>query len=225
MLNCVRSRLFKTIILGVAVLCVVLLPAVGNAKQKAIVSGEDVNTIAIKAYIYAYPMMYTEATREWVDIPDNTLENVTKFSTPDSSANAPNVDTLYSDGFLNLERGPVTLTFPDMGSRYWTFNLYDYWSDDFAEIGTRTTGNSAQSVKIVGPDWPEEIPEGSVKVIRAPTTRVMVINRIWCSGTTQDVAAVNALQNEVKLSGPGVPKHSIINVDNMTYPGLIQTPV
>ena len=64
----------------------------------------------------------------------------------------PNNDTVYASAFIDLSKGPVTLVQPDLGARYASFALMDMWSDNFAVLGTRTTGPEGGRFTLVGPD-------------------------------------------------------------------------
>jgi len=190
--------------LSIAALCVFLLftPCVSMG-----VTQESDYDIGIKAYIYAYPMVLLDTTRQQRNLPDNTFNHLRTFADPNERlVIRPNLDTLYSSAYLNLSQGPITLTLPDMGDRYYMIQLMDYWTDTFANMGTRVTGNTAQKFTIVGPDWKGEIPSSSVRIIKSPTNRVWLLGRLYSNGTTEDLAIVNALQDKMLLSGPGVPE-------------------
>ena len=59
---------------------------------------------------------------------------------------SPNADTLYSVAWLDLSRGPVVLSVPDMGNQYHLCRCCDAWTNVFAAPGTRTTGNIAGEI-------------------------------------------------------------------------------
>jgi len=63
----------------------------------------------------------------------------------------PNSDTLYSQAWLNLEKGPVTIHVPASGGRYFCVPLMDMYSNNFAILGTRTSGGAARTFSLVGP--------------------------------------------------------------------------
>ncbi len=52
----------------------------------------------------------------------------------------PNNDTLYSTAFLDLTQGPVTLTVPATGARYWSAAVMDMFTNNNAVLGLRTVG-------------------------------------------------------------------------------------
>jgi hypothetical protein len=49
---------------------------------------------------------------------------------------SPNNDTLYSWGFFDLSKEPVVLVHPDMGQRYFTFEMADMYSNNFGYVGS-----------------------------------------------------------------------------------------
>ena len=52
-------------------------------------------------------------------------------------------------------REPVVLFHPDMGERYFTFELMGFTSDTYGYVGQRTTGSEAGHFAICGPGWQE----------------------------------------------------------------------
>lgn len=57
---------------------------------------------------------------------------------------------MYSIAWVDVRKEPVILSHPDMGERYFTFEIADMSSDNFAYVGKRTTGPKADSFAIVG---------------------------------------------------------------------------
>ncbi|GMA23362.1 hypothetical protein GCM10025864_11210 [Luteimicrobium album] len=109
----------------------------------------------------------------------------------------PNVDTLYSSGFLDLSPEPMIFTVPQT-ERYFMLPLYDMWTNVFAVPGTRTTGTeTARHYLIAAPDWAGEIPAG-VELIRSPTQIASFIGRTQVNGA-DDLAAVHAFQDALTL--------------------------
>lgn len=113
----------------------------------------------------------------------------------------PNNDTLYANAWLDLSAGPLVISLPDTGSRYYVLGMLDYYTNAFASVGTRTTGSGAGSVLLSGPDWDGDVPpehQASGRHLRSATNWVWIIGRILVDGP-QDIAAVNALQDQFHL--------------------------
>ena len=68
----------------------------------------------------------------------------------ESFVTTPNNDTLYSQAWVDLNNGPITLTLPTTGSRYFSIALMDMYTNNFAILGTRTTGEQGRCLYV---DW------------------------------------------------------------------------
>lgn len=164
--------------------------------------------IATEAYIYGYPLVTMEMTRRVmtnVEIPTGTRapmgQLVRMRQYPDASfrdVTAPNADTLYTTGWMDVGKEPWVLSIPDAKGRYYLMPMLDGWTDVFQVPGKRTTGTNAQRYVITGPGWKGKVPEG-LKQYKSPTSIVWLLGRIYCSGTPEDYSAVHAMQNEVSI--------------------------
>lgn len=115
----------------------------------------------------------------------------------------PNCDTLYSSAVLDLSGGPVTLEVPQFGERYYSIAFLDAYTNNFAYIGTRTTGGDQGRFLIAGPGWLGQAPYGTV-LIRAPGHHISAQSRILAKGPS-DYAQVHRLQDALVLRGPAPP--------------------
>ena len=111
----------------------------------------------------------------------------------------PNNDTLYSVAWLDLGEEPVILSHPDMGDRYFTFELMGFTSDTYDYVGQRTTGSKAGHFAICGPDWQGELPPGVRSVQPAPTPWILIMGRTLVDGDA-DLANVHVLQAQYRLT-------------------------
>ena len=143
----------------------------------------------------------------------NQFTHTTRLLGPDDrEVVSPNNDTLYSNAWLDLGDGPVLIDSPDMGERYWTLGLLDAWTNPFAYIGRRTTGNRAQRTLVHGPNWHGDVPAGVSQVIAAPGFDVWIIGRILADHSADDIARVQALQAQLKMTRlDGKPAASRLN--------------
>lgn len=164
--------------------------------------------LATDAYVYGYPLVTMEMTRRImtnVAQPAGTHAPMGQFMRAREYPNAafrdvtaPNADTLYTIAWIDVAKEPWVLSLPDMKGRYNLFPMLDGWTEVFFSPGARTTGTGAQTYAITGPGWSGTLPAG-VKEVKAPTSMVWILGRIYCTGTAEDYAAVHALQDQCRI--------------------------
>jgi hypothetical protein len=171
-------------------------------------SEERAHDLGVEAYIYGYPMVLMDVTREVGTNVPKAGENAAplnqfgqKRSFPDDTFTtvvSPNADTLYSFAFLDLSKEPMVLSVPEMGNRYYLMQMLDAWTNVFACPGTRTTGSEKADFAIVGPQWAGTLPAG-IQKLESPTNLVWIIGRTQTNGK-EDYEAVHAIQDKYKLT-------------------------
>jgi len=188
-------------------------------------SDADLPALAREAFIYAFPLH--EMTRMRAATSPRKLANAGPAGDrPDSPlrwANCliaarqllgaggsrvvtPNHDTLYLNAWLDLGEGPLVIDVPDTDGRYYVLGLLDFYTNPFAHLGTRLTGNRARSFVVLGPDAPDApdapaVPSGFEApgaVVRSPTRWVWIIGRILVDGE-HELPLVHALQDRFGL--------------------------
>lgn len=172
------------------------------------VTEEEAYTIGIEAYTYAYPLVLMETTRRVATntgAPGRMRAPVNRFghmkTYPDASFKdvvRPNADTLYSSMWFDVGKEPLVLTLPNTQGRYHVIPLMDMWTDVFATLGTRTTGNDGDIAAIVGPNWKGTLPKG-MRLVRSPTEMGWIIGRIQTNGAA-DYDHVHTLQAGLKAT-------------------------
>lgn len=180
----------------------------GSPAQAQQISDAEAQQIAQEAYIYLYPLITMDITRKQltnadpklsaIGGPANSFTHVRAY--PDANMRAvvrPNFDTLYSSGWLDLTKGPVVVSAPDTGGRYYLLPMLDMWSDAFAVPGKRTSGTGAGNFAVTPPGWHGTIPAG-VQRINAPTSYVWIIGRTQTNGP-KDYDAVHKIQDSYKI--------------------------
>jgi hypothetical protein len=163
----------------------------------------ELQGLARDVYVYAFPLVLMDVTREVMTgkTPVNTFQNKRTFPDPSfTEVVSPNADTLYSTAWLDLSSGPVVLSLPDTRGRYYLMPMLDAWTNVFQSPGKRTSGTEKRDFAIVGPKWKGEMPKHAEE-IRAPTDMVWIIGRIQTNGKA-DYAAVNKIQDQIKLTAP-----------------------
>ncbi len=152
------------------------------------VSPDEARAIAKEAYTFGFPMVdgyrvlytyYVDTESPEFKAPWNQIRNIPRVYTPeDRAVQTPNSDTPYSMLGLDLRAEPMVLTVPEIEpERYFSIQLVDLYTHNFAYIGSRTTGNDGGSFLIAGPDWQGEAPTGIRQVIRSETELAFAIYR------------------------------------------------
>ena len=168
-------------------------------------------TAGVQAFVYGFPYIYNAKLRhDWVtkkQDPDvipyaavNQFWHATRLLDAGFRAGGcPSTDALYSIAWLDLSKQPIILSHPDMGERYFTFQLAAFTSDNFGYVGQRTTGSAAGDFAIVGPGWGGELPPGVQRVRPAPTPWVLVLGRTAINGA-EDLGRARDLQEQFRLT-------------------------
>lgn len=171
---------------------------------------QEATDIAVEAYIYGYSLITTEVTRvQFTNVatanekpmhaPMGQLYNVKRYPPADyRGVSSPNADTLYSVAWVDVGNEPWIFSHPDMGDRFYLFPIYSMWMPVIDSPGSRTAGGAAATYAITGPNWQGTLPDG-VTEIKSPTKYALILGRTYSTGTDQDYAAVNNLQEQYKL--------------------------
>lgn len=192
------------------VVAAIALPAgAAAAASPAALTEAQAQQVGTDAYVYGMSLMEflrqqrqnTSVTvpNKLGDAPINQLGSDAKLATPNNAAFvAPNLDTLYTFGHLDLTNGPLVLHVPKVsGGRYYVFEFLDPYTNVFHYVGTRTTGNGPGNYAIVGPKFHGKLPAGLHRINST-------YEDIWLAGRTQvygpgDIPAVHKIQAAYKL--------------------------
>jgi hypothetical protein len=165
--------------------------------------------IGTDAYVYGISLMEFLRQRETQtsvtvpnnlsDAPVNQLGNQRNLA---SAAHqvfvAPNNDTLYTMGQLDLSKGPLVLHVPKIAHhRYYVMEFLDPYTNVFHYVGTRTTGDGAHDFVIVGPHFHGKLPAG-LRVIHSSYAHIWICGRTLVYGPS-DLPAVHKIQAGYKL--------------------------
>lgn len=167
-------------------------------------------TLGFQAYVFGYPYVNMPAYRYAFvkgpyrneQTPYAALNHFYHFrKLPDASyqgGGGTNNDTLYSTAWVDVSQEPVILSHPDMGDRYFQFQLVSFDSDNFAVVGKRLTGSRAGSFALIGPNWKGELPEGVTALHRSRTDAIFILGRTLVDNK-EDALVVNKLQDQYTL--------------------------
>jgi len=154
-------------------------------------------TTARRHPVQGFASEHRHGAQRWVNQFTHTHRRI---GPGDREVVSPNNDTVFSNAWLDLSQGPVLIDSPEMGDRYWTLGLLDAWTNPFAYVGRRTTGNRAQRTLVHGPGWQGVVPAGVSQVIAAPGADVWLIGRVLVEDDGPDAALVRSLQLQLRIS-------------------------
>ncbi|MBU1376347.1 MAG: DUF1254 domain-containing protein [Alphaproteobacteria bacterium] len=184
-----------------AVAAIGMIPA-----ARAHAAAGDLKSAAREAWLYGLPLIEMAAARARMlaggrgaqPAAINSFRHTRELATDKSRAiTAPNNDTLYSAAWLDLTKGPVTLTVPPTGARYISIAGMNMYTDNDFVLGTRTSGGAGGRFTVVGPGQPGSGPN----VVRLATAHGWMLARILVDGPS-DLPAVHKIQDALTLSGP-----------------------
>jgi hypothetical protein len=204
-----------------ALAAVLLVPLSGDAAAPALTPTEA-RQVARDAYVYGFPMVdsyriqhayFVDAANPEYRGPWNQIKNTPRVFTPDDKAvQTPNSDTPYSVVGIDLRTEPVVLTVPAIDeSRYFSVQLIDAYTHNFAYLGSRATGNGGGSFLVAGPDWKGEPPKGIRQVIRAETRFAFALYRtqLFSPADIEEVKKIQArylVQTLSEFTGRSAPR-------------------
>ena len=202
----IRDRVSEIVLIGGA--CFVLAACNTNKPSEASLSPADARAIAKEAYIYGFPMAANYATmyKQAIDTSSkdyrgafNTINSSKSVATPeDKFVVTPNSDTPYSYLWMDLRAEPLVVTMPKIEpNRYYTSQLVDLYTYNFAYLGTRAFGNEGGTFLIAGPGWSGATPAGIKAVLHSETQFAYALFRTQLFNMA-DLPKVNRIQSEYK---------------------------
>lgn len=164
--------------------------------------------LAAEAVVVTYPLVLMDlakrqltATRRAGPLraPVNQFAHMPRFPLASSApVVTPNVDTVTSSAWLDLSAGPLVLSLPDTGGRYYAMPIYDAWTTVFATLGARTTGTRAREYVLAGSGWQGRLPDG-MAVVQSPTSLAWILGHLRSDGSRDD-EEVRRLQQQIRLT-------------------------
>ena len=205
-------------------------------------SPAEVRAIAKEAYIYGFPVVTNFRTvyKQAIDkgnkdyrAPFNTIANSANVATPDDKfVVTPNSDTPYSFLWMDLRAEPIIVTMPKIEkNRYYTGQMIDLYTYNFAYLGTRSYGNDGGVFMIAGPGWKGETPKGVKAVMQSETEfayilfRTQLFNPADLNNVKKIQAGYQAQTLSQYLKQPSPPAAATVNwpkpaPDMLTTPAL-----
>ncbi|HEY1238336.1 MAG TPA: DUF1254 domain-containing protein [Solirubrobacterales bacterium] len=169
-------------------------PTAANAAAGTAPTAAQAEVLGKQAYEYGFPLLeFLRVRREMTsvrcpdgrgDAPVNSFSNAKGFANASArTVVAPNTDTLYSIAHLDLGKGPIVLSHPRLGKRYYSFELLDPYTNVIDIPGLREDGGAAGSYLIRWTKKPAKGKRaGADRVITSKYRRVWVIGRTLATG-------------------------------------------
>ena len=164
------------------VICASLAPVSGFAQD------EEAEMLK-EAYVYTLPLMMVKATEikatntvkaTRVQAPVNQMIHAEKLADASSrDVVTPNVDTVYTQVFMDLSKDALVLEFPQT-DRFALMQVMDAYTNTVQVIDCMQHEDRAKYI-FTGPGWAGEIPEGMAQV-QMPTNMGWMIGRVICYG-------------------------------------------
>lgn len=176
---------------------------------KTDVSAEEAQAIARDAYVYGFPLVMNLKTIYDYAVnvespnykgPFNEVSCEARLFTPaDTAIVTPNSDTPYCMFWMDLRSEPLVLTVPELeDNRYYSVQLIDLYTHNFAYIGTRINNNAAGSYLLAGPGWNGDKPDGIAEILASETDLIFAIIRTQLFDS-DDLARVAKIQSTYAL--------------------------
>ena len=202
-------------------------------------------SLGMQAYVYGFPWVYLSwlrwlwttaggkalqekegLTLPWAPI--NTFFRSPVLANPSTpTGGSPNCDTLYSVAWLEVKDEPIVVSVPEVTDRFYCLEMACIDSDNFAYVGTHTTGTAAANYLIAGPGWAGEVPTEVLDILpRSRTPTILIMGRTQVlNNTDEDKNKANAIQHQYRLkplsSWPDIAvptKHDLIDPHSIVNP-------
>ena len=226
----IRARI-ATVTLAAAC-CALVATAPASAQ---VPTAAEAEALGAQAYDYGFPLLeFLRVRREQTSVacpdirgnsPVNSFSNAGGFATAaETTVVAPNTDTLYSISHLDLNKGPILLSHPKMGDRYYGFELLDPYTNVIAIPGARENGGKARSYEIrwTGSSKKRKGPKAD-EVIKSKYRRVWVIGRTLATDAA-DQAKAQKLMAKYALTLPNGKERTFAKDCEPGTPGEFPTP-
>lgn len=191
-------------------------------------AGADTWDTVKEAYVFSFPLVLMDVSKT---VGTNTVEATEKKAPENQFLHAktlataafrqvvtPNVDTLYSQLFLNLSDDAVVIHKP-AADRFLSLEVMDAWSNCVTVLGTggKNDTERERTYLFTGPNFTGTVPENMTQV-KMPTAIGWILGRTVCSGDS-DLENVYAIQKNLTsrpFSGEDWPKGTYDPANNFT---------
>lgn len=135
-------------------------------------------SVGLQAFEFGFPLVYFgNLMWQWMINPKSLVKPLNSWFTTKAfvatsnsrSGGSFNTDTVYAGSFIDMRKGPMVLSAQDPEGHYFSVQLSDLYTNNFAYISKRAGGPMFGNFLLVPPGWKGEIPEGKFdRVLHAP---------------------------------------------------------
>ena len=205
-----RMRLAQAVLVVALSVFAGVVSAVGaaNPPQPAAASPEQIQEMAYKAGLYAYPLVLADAVRQADALAARTAGGVDLFreffhsdTVPDAKRAPgvlPRADSLYSLAWLDLKNSPYLLEVPAMPDRHYLVQILDAWTRNLPAISGPSEKSGKYILLLQGTQAPADQAAEYTPVF-CPTSLCMLLARIQVR-TPDDVHAARKAQQGLRLT-------------------------
>jgi hypothetical protein len=144
--------------------------------------------IGMQAFTYGFPLVYM-ANLSYLfgkdpagqKVPLNAFISPKDFVATSNFRNGGsfNTDTVYAASFVDLRKGPMVLSTKDPEGHYFSVQLSDLYTNNFAYISKRSGGPIFGNFLLVPPGWKGDVPAGKFdRVLRCEQNSLFALIRL-----------------------------------------------
>jgi hypothetical protein len=171
--------------------------------RKARFDAANLEAAATEAYLFGFPLLVMDAAARHATDAVGYNRFLHRFDLAETWLRGivlPNRDLVFSVAWLDLRHGPVVLT--SLGTEnYYMTSLIDAWTNVFATLGTRATGNAEHRYVISGPGW-TGTPPAEHTHIASPTNLACIVTQTSLDDVSQ-THALASLHDHYRLEPMG----------------------
>ncbi|MEI6600300.1 MAG: DUF1214 domain-containing protein [Comamonadaceae bacterium] len=125
--------------------------------------------IGIQAFEYGFPLIYfANIMYKWAKDPNSVMRPLNSWISPKDfvatsnyrDGGSFNTDTVYAGAFIDLRKGPMVLSTKDPEGHYFSVQLSDFYTNNFAYISKRSGGPIFGNFLLLPPGWKGDVPAG-----------------------------------------------------------------
>ncbi len=177
----------------------------GQEEEPTVIAEDDAWETIKEAYIYTYPLMMVDATKNEVakslgisdeDVTNHLIHSKDLSKVGETSDTFSNMDILYSQVFLDLAKEPIIFEKPAT-NRFLSIEVMDAYTNSVTLLGTGGDTQKSSTYMITGPEYDGTIPS-EVTHIELPTYMGWMIIRTEVN-EGEDLANAYKLQDSMEI--------------------------